>query len=222
MIRFENVTKTFPSGTTALQDATFSIAPGELVIMTGPSGSGKTTILRLLLKMIAPTAGNITVDGLDVIKMKNRDLPALRRTIGAVFQDFKVFEDQTVAENINFMFELLGERSKNTVERTRDVLKMVNLPGKEEFFPRQLSGGELQRVAIARALALNPKVLFADEPTGNLDPANARDVAKLFKDINAVGTTVIVATHDPVVVEALHAKTYLLDSGKLTEVQKKK
>lgn len=217
MIQFSQVTKTFPSGMTALQDISFSIEPGELVAITGPSGAGKTTLLRLLIREILPTEGTITVCELDVGNLPNKELPRLRQTIGAIFQDFKLLEDKTAVENIVLVMEILGSRYPEAVEAAEKLLADVQLEGKENLFPRQLSGGELQRVAIARALALKPKILFADEPTGNLDPKTTDGILKLLKEINRSGTTVLIATHNEPVLKALKTRMLKLDQGRLGE-----
>lgn len=217
MIRFDKVTKTFPSGITALEDISFSADPGEFIGITGPSGAGKTTVLRLLIQETLPTSGTITVSELEVGKLKPKDLPKLRRFIGAVFQDFKILEDQTAAENISLVNEILGIPLGESLSSASKLLEQVGLGGKENLFPRQLSGGELQRVAIARALAVKPKVLFADEPTGNLDAANASSILKLLKEINSAGTTVLVASHDEQLLKRFTDKILKLEKGKMVK-----
>jgi len=221
MIRFENVTKTFSTGATALADVTFEIGDGELVVISGPSGAGKTTILRLLLRDVLPSAGTIFLDDTVVEKVQKKGLASLRRKIGAVFQDFKILEDRTVEENIGLVLEILGEKDEDISKRIHEVLGQVELSGKERVFPRQLSGGELQRVAIARALSFKPKVLFADEPTGNLDSETSRTIARLLNDINQEGTTVVVATHDETLINELGGRLLALDHGVLTAHHKK-
>lgn len=222
MIRFEKVTKKFPTGTIALDEVTFSIELGELVSITGPSGAGKTTILRLMLREFLPTTGTITINEFTVNNIKNKDLPKLRRTIGSVFQDFKLLEDRTVSENIGLLLELAGKTDGEIAVRTQEVLELVKIFDKRLLFPKQLSGGEIQRVAIARAFALTPTILFADEPTGNLDTETAKDIALLLKDIHAKGSTVIVSTHDDTVLHILDSRTLTLSNGKLVEKGKKK
>lgn len=215
MIRFDKVTKTFPSGTTALEDVSFSVEPREFIGIIGPSGAGKTTVLRLLIQETLPTSGTITVSELEVGKLKPKDLPKLRRLIGAVFQDFKILEDQTAAENVALVNEILGNSLSESLSAAAKLLEEVGLAGKENLFPRQLSGGELQRVAIARALAVKPKVLFADEPTGNLDADTAAAIMNLLKEINSKGTTVLVASHDQKLLEKVADKLIRLKKGKM-------
>lgn len=211
MIRFKKVTKTFPSGITALKDLTFEVQPGEFIAITGPSGSGKTTMLRLILHELLPTSGQITIDKFELSSLKNKELPKLRQTIGAIFQDFKILEDQTAAENISLIFEILGETFSEATRRAIELLSLVGLKGKDPLFPRQLSGGEIQRVAIARALALKPKIIFADEPTANLDEFTAKNIISLLKEINSQGTTILVATHNPRLLKDYNARTIGLE-----------
>lgn len=215
MIRFASVTKTFQNGKTALKQISFEIADGEMVGIIGPSGSGKTTVLRLLINEIIPTEGEITVEDFEVHKLNRKKLPHLRRTIGSVFQDFKILTDRTVAENVGLILEILDLPDKEIAEKVNIALEMVGLPQSGDLFPAQLSGGELQRVAIARAMAMNPKILFADEPTGNLDSATAKQIAGLLKEINNQGTTVIVATHDKNILDFLKPRILQLEAGEL-------
>lgn len=215
MIRFASVTKTFPNGKTALKQISFEIADGEMVGIIGPSGSGKTTVLRLLINEIIPTEGEINVDDFQVHKLNRKKLPQLRRTIGSVFQDFKILTDRTVAENVGLILEILDRPDKEIAEKVNIALEMVGLPQSGDLFPTQLSGGELQRVAIARAMAMSPKILFADEPTGNLDSVTAKQIAGLLKEINNQGTTVIVATHDKNVLDFLKPRILQLEAGEL-------
>lgn len=222
MIRFEKVSKKFPTGTIALDEISFSVEPGELVTIIGPSGAGKTTILRLMLREFLPTTGTITINEFAVNKLKDKELPKLRQSIGAIFQDFKLLEDRTIEENISIVLELAGKTDHDIALRIPQVLELVGLSGKDSLFPKQLSGGEIQRVSIARALALKPTILFADEPTGNLDSDTAQKIGLLLKNVNSKGTTVIVATHDDTILRALDSRTLTLTGGRLTEKGKKK
>lgn len=215
MIRFENVTKTFPSGKTALNNISFRVEPGELTALVGPSGSGKTTLLKLLIKEINPTSGEIIVDEMKLNQLKPRDLTKLRQKIGSVFQDLKILDDRTVEENVGLILEIGRLDDLKISRRVDQVLNMVGLSGLSRMFPRQLSGGELQRVSLARAIAPNPPILFADEPTGNLDPATARQIAEILKKIHQAGTTIIVATHDSDVLDILSPRVLKLKQGEL-------
>lgn len=215
MIVFSKVSKKFKDGTLALNDVSFTIDKGEFVFLVGPSGAGKTTISRLLIREIAPTSGRIFVDNKEITNLKEKNFPQLRREIGVAFQDFKLFPNRTVAENISLPLEIAGFSSKEIKERIRKVLLLVGLLGKENFFPSQLSGGEIQRVTIARAIVSGPKILFADEPTGNLDLETAWGIIILLKKINEAGTTVIVATHNFNIIEALNYRIIELKEGKI-------
>lgn len=215
MINFDHVTKTFGNGTLALDDVSFEVTPGEFVILEGTSGAGKTTTMRLMLAEFPPTRGKITIDGDDVSKISRKNIPFLRRKIGVVFQDFKVLMDRTVRENIELALDILGLDKHVSHTRLKELLDLTGLQDKANDFPVQLSGGQLQRVIIARALAGQPKILFADEPTGNLDAQTAVSIVNLLKDINEQGTTVIMATHDVDIVKGVHARTLRLEKGKL-------
>ncbi len=219
MIVFEQVTKQFPNGTIAVQDISLAIEPKEFVFITGHSGAGKTTLLRLLLREVLPTKGSIIFDKTDITKLKNRDIPGLRRKIGAVFQDFKLLPDRTVVENIALSLEILGAPKEEVEHRVNHLIELVGLKGKGNLFPSQISGGELQRTVIARALAPEPKVLFADEPTGNLDQVTALQIVELLSDINQLGTTVIMATHNQEILNRLKKRTIELSKGKIAKEQ---
>lgn len=215
MIVFDNVTIKFGNGECALSDLSFAIGEGEFVILEGHSGAGKTTIARALIKDVALTTGKIVIDGDDISKISAKNLPLLRRKISVVFQDFKLLMDRTVAENIDLTLDIMGLKDEVVSQRRNELLELTGLQNKADHFPIQLSGGEAQRVALARSLAPQPKVLFADEPTGNLDAKTGMSIIKLLQDINEAGTTVVMATHDLELVKELKLRRLRLDHGEL-------
>ncbi len=196
MIVFDQVTKVYPTGDTILDNVSFHIKEGEFVVLTGPSGAGKTSIGRLLIRDLVPSSGSIKIEDVDLSKLKGGQLPDLRRKVGVVFQDYKIIPDKTVFENIALALEIINYPGKQIADRVHHLLDLVGIPDKVELFPIQLSGGELQRAAIARAIVSEPKILFADEPTGNLDDTTAKDIYRLLLAIHNLGTTVIMATHN--------------------------
>lgn len=196
MILFKEVTKKYPTGDVVLDSLSFEINPGEFVIITGGSGAGKTTMARLMIKDIEPTSGEIIIDGENLAEIKPQHVHALRKKIGVIFQDYKIIPDKTVGENISLTLQIIGFSPAKINERILHLLDLVGIPEKKDLFPIQLSGGELQRAAIARAIAAEPAILFADEPTGNLDTATAGEIIKLLQKINSAETTVLVATHN--------------------------
>lgn len=196
MIRFVDVSKQFASGHLALDGISFSIDAGEFVFLLGTSGSGKTTLLRLILRELVPTSGQIFIASHDLSKLPSRSLPMFRRQVGAAFQDFKLLQDKTAFENVAMAIEILGRPNQQVKDQTAALLEKVGLKEKMFLYPSQLSGGEIQRVAIARAIATEPVLLFADEPTGNLDPETSIEIIELLKAINEAGTTIIMATHE--------------------------
>lgn len=222
MITISNVSKKFPDGTVALDDINLEINDGEFVFLVGPSGSGKTTILRLLLQSLKPTSGKITIDEHDLIKISGKKTVQLRRKIGVVFQDLKLLYDRSVLENVELSLWVLGKTGKEVESEAKEKLELVGLDKKGEFFPAQLSGGELQRAAIARALAGEPKYLFADEPTGNVDDENAWKIVKILDKINQSGTTVIMATHNGEIVNSQNKRVVRLEKGKIISDKKGK
>ncbi len=218
----DRVTKTYGRhATPALDRVSLHIEPKEFVIVVGQSGAGKSTLLKLLTCEERPTAGKIIVGGIDYDKLRDRDIPILRRKIGVVFQDFKLLPNRTVFENIAFALEIVGMGSKEINHTVPKVLEIVNLKGKEKRMPRELSGGERQRVAIARAIVRQPKILIADEPTGNLDPKHAWDVIAVLEKINRFGTTVLLTTHNQEVVNKLQRRVVTIAHGQVVSDQAK-
>ncbi|MFC3931643.1 cell division ATP-binding protein FtsE [Streptococcus dentapri] len=215
LIELRRVTKKYPRGSAALRDVTLSVKQGEFVYIVGPSGAGKSTLIRLLYREEPVTRGSIKVGKFDLNKIKKRQIPILRRSIGVVFQDYKLLPHKTVFENVAFAMEVIGEKPRFIKKRVADILNLVGLKHKARSFPNQLSGGEQQRVAIARALVNNPKVLIADEPTGNLDPEISEEIMKLLERINEQGTTILMATHNSTVVNTHKHRVLAIEDGKL-------
>mgnify|MGYP001733373385 CR=1 FL=1 len=213
MIFFDRVTKIYGNGQKALDNVSLKVGRGEFVFLEGDSGAGKTTMLELILKETDPTQGNIQVNGIELAGLRERQIYQYRRYIGMVFQDFRLFSDFTVYENVAFAQRVIGESSRTIRESVPQMLKMVGLSSKYKFFPHQLSGGEQQRVAIARALINRPEILLADEPTGNLDPHNAMEIMGLLEKINRRGTTVIVVTHSHEIVDLMKKRVITIDRG---------
>lgn len=221
MIEFKKISKIYPGDCIALKDVTFNIKPKEFVSVVGRSGAGKTTLLKLLLKEEAPSEGNILVDGRNIKDLKEKELPTYRRKIGSIFQDFKLLPNKTAYENIAFAMEAGGRPEEEIAEDVPQILSLVELVDQAEHFPAQLSGGEKQRVAIGRALVHKPDILMADEPTGNLDPLHTWDIIRLLCRINELGTTVILATHDREIINALGRRVVSLDRGRLIRDEEK-
>ncbi|MGV9721474.1 cell division ATP-binding protein FtsE [Nocardia beijingensis] len=216
MITMRNVTKSYMTSTRpALDNITVDVGKGEFVFIIGPSGSGKSTFMRLLLKEETPTAGEIRVADFRVDRLPGRKVPKLRQRIGCVFQDFRLLQQKTVYQNVAFALEVIGKRRQFIDRTVPEVLDMVGLGGKADRLPTELSGGEQQRVAIARAFVNRPLVLLADEPTGNLDPDTSADIMMLLERINRIGTTVVMATHDNHIVDAMRRRVVELDHGRL-------
>lgn len=222
MIKFENVSKKFSDGTVALEDVSFEINDGEFVFFVGPSGAGKTSIFKLILRNFLPSSGEIFVDEHDLKKISNNNVTQLRRKIGCVFQDLKLLVDRSILENVALSLWVLGKNSAEVEKEAKEKLELVGLANKADFFPAQLSGGELQRAAIARALAGDPKYLLADEPTGNIDDENGWKIVKILEKINDDGTTVMMATHNPEFVDKLSRRVIRLKEGKIISDKKGK
>jgi len=218
MIETHSLGKSYGRGLYALRDLTLSVGKGEFVFLTGPSGAGKSTLLRLLLLQERPTEGSAIVNGRNLVRMSRREVQAYRRTVGFVFQDFKLVPTKTVFENVSFALRVLGTPIEQQRRRTYQVLKWVGLQHRLNAYPLELSGGEQQRVAIARALVNEPQLVLADEPTGNLDPDLSLEIMNLFRDINAAGTTVLVATHDRELIKWVNRRTVHLEHGRVLPV----
>ena len=215
LIRIDNVQKTYKNGVVALYDFNLSIKKGEFVFVIGASGSGKSTLIKMLYREEKPEKGSIVIGGINVAKLKNRKVYILRRKLGVVFQDFKLLPKLTVYENVAFALELFGYDKKTIQRRVVEVLDLVGLKNKIRQYPDQLSGGEQQREVIARAIANNPKLLICDEPTGNLDPKTSMEIMNVLENINRLGTTIIMATHDSVLVDKMKKRVILIEQGRL-------
>ena len=219
MIVFDNVTKVYPGGNTALKNVSLHIRKGEFVFVLGHSGAGKSTFLKLILREEKATSGHVLVDGKDLSRLKEREVPYLRRNMGVVFQDFRLIPSMTAYENVAFAMRVTNIPEKKIVARVPYVFNLVGLSGKMDKYPDELSGGEQQRVSIARAIVNRPPLLVCDEPTGNLDPQTSRGIMDLLERINRTGTTVLVATHDREMVDNMRRRVIALDRGHLTRDQ---
>ncbi len=216
MVQLNNIKMVYSSsGTEALNGVSFKIDDGEFVFLVGPSGSGKTTIMKLITGEISATSGRIIVNDFDMRKIKRRKIPQMRRTLGVVFQDFRLIENMSVYDNVAFAMRVVGASNKQIRKRVPYVLELVGLDGREKRLPDELSGGEQQRVAIARALVNNPRMIVADEPTGNLDPVRSLELMLLFEKINSMGTTILVVTHEKELVNAFSKRVISIDNGEV-------
>ncbi len=213
MIQLNDVELTYDNGTKALKGITLTIEDGEFVFLVGASGSGKTSIIKLMTSELKPTAGTMSVNGFDLDRIRNRDIPYMRRTVGVIFQDFRLIADKSVYENVSFAMRVIGASDAEIQKRVPYVLELVGLEGKGRRLPNELSGGEQQRVAIARALVNNPSMIIADEPTGNLDPQRSLEIMMLLERINSLGTTVMVVTHERELVNRFTKRVIAIDDG---------
>ena len=213
MIQFTDVTKSYTEGNTALNGASLHIEAGEFVFLVGPSGSGKSPIMKIITGELKPTSGQVHVNGYNLERMRKRDIPFMRRTLGVVFQEFRLINKMTVYDNVAYAMRVIGAREAEIKERVPYVMDLVGLTGKERRHPNEMSGGEQQRLAIARALVNNPSTIIADEPTGNLDPARSFELMTLLQEINNLGTTVLVVTHEKELVERFDKRVIAIDEG---------
>lgn len=213
MIELRDVHKVYANGTNALKGIDINIDQGEFLFIVGPSGAGKSTFTKLILREETPTSGSINVNGYDLVKMRRSKIPYLRRTIGVVFQDFRLIDNKTIYENVAFAMRVIGASAKNIRKRVPYVLGLVGLASKAKSFPKEISGGEQQRVALARALVNNPAIIIADEPTGNVDPNMSREIMDLLCEINKRGTTVLVVTHDHNIVHEYGKRVVTINDG---------
>ena len=220
MIEFRNVSKTYDTGTEAIHNANFKIDKGEFCFLVGSSGSGKSTLIKMILKEEEPSSGNIIINGKDTTFLKPSRVPYLRRSMGIVFQDFRLLPDKTVYENVAFAMYVVKATPKHIRRQVPMVLSLAGLSNKAKVYPNELSGGEQQRVALARAIVNNPSMLIADEPTGNLDPNTAWDIMELLNDINLRGTTVVVATHAKDIVDKMNKRVIRIDHGNIVRDEK--
>lgn len=221
MIEFKRVNKIYENGTVALKNINLNIEKGEFLFLVGPSGSGKSTFIKILIKEISETSGNVFIAGRNVCNLKNSRIPQLRRNIGCVFQDFKLLPNKTAFENVAFALEVIGKPGYEIKVQVPQILKLVGLHNKDNSYPHQLSGGEQQRISIARAFVNRPPILLADEPTGNLDPATSDGIMKILSRINLIGTTVVMATHDRSIVNSMRRRVVELEEGEIIRDQKR-
>lgn len=215
MLRMTDVSKVYPGGNVALQDINVHIEPGEFVFVVGPSGAGKSTFIKMLFREVLPTTGSIFVNGVDILELTPKEIPYMRRQLGIIFQDYRLLPDRTVYENVAFAMQVIETPHRKIKRRVLNVLDLVELRHRANAYPNELSGGEQQRIAIARAIVNDPLLVIADEPTGNLDPDTSWDIMEIFKEINATGTTIVMATHDKEVVDAMGKRVIAIESGRI-------
>lgn len=215
MLKMTDVSKVYPGGSVALQNVDIHIEPGEFVFVVGPSGAGKSTFIKMLFREVLPTTGSIFVNGVDILSLTPNEIPYMRRQLGIIFQDYRLLPDRTVYENVAFAMEVIETPRRKIKRRVLNVLDLVGLRHRADAYPNELSGGEQQRIAIARAIVNDPIMVIADEPTGNLDPETSWDIMEIFKEINAEGTTIVMATHDKEIVDAMGKRVIAIEDGRI-------
>ena len=220
MLIMNDVSKVYPGGSVALQDVNVHIEPGEFVFVVGPSGAGKSTFIKMLFREVLPTTGSIFVNGMDILALSPKEIPFMRRQLGIIFQDYRLLPDRTVFENVAFAMQVIEAPHRKIRRQVNNVLDLVGLRHRSNAYPNELSGGEQQRIAIARAIVNDPVFVIADEPTGNLDPETSWDIMKIFKEINSAGTTIVMATHDKDVVDAMGKRVIAIEQGRIVRDEK--
>lgn len=220
MLIMNDVSKVYPGGSVALQDVNVHIEPGEFVFVVGPSGAGKSTFIKMLFREVLPTTGSIFVNGMDILALSPKEIPFMRRQLGIIFQDYRLLPDRTVFENVAFAMQVIEAPHRKIRRQVNNVLDLVGLRHRSNAYPNELSGGEQQRIAIARAIVNDPVFVIADEPTGNLDPETSWDIMEIFKEINSAGTTIVMATHDKDVVDAMGKRVIAIERGRIVRDEK--
>ena len=220
MLIMSDVSKVYPGGSVALQDVNVHIEPGEFVFVVGPSGAGKSTFIKMLFREVLPTTGSIFVNGMDILSLSPKEIPFMRRQLGIIFQDYRLLPDRTVYENVAFAMQVIEAPHRKIRRQVNNVLDLVGLRHRSNAYPNELSGGEQQRIAIARAIVNDPVFVIADEPTGNLDPETSWDIMEIFKEINSAGTTIVMATHDKDVVDAMGKRVIAIEQGRIVRDEK--
>ena len=220
MLIMNDVSKVYPGGSVALQDVNVHIEPGEFVFVVGPSGAGKSTFIKMLFREVLPTTGSIFVNGMDILALSPKEIPFMRRQLGIIFQDYRLLPDRTVFENVAFAMQVIEAPHRKIRRQVNNVLDLVGLRHRSNAYPNELSGGEQQRIDIARAIVNDPVFVIADEPTGNLDPETSWDIMEIFKEINSAGTTIVMATHDKDVVDAMGKRVIAIEQGRIVRDEK--
>ena len=220
MLIMSDVSKVYPGGSVALQDVNVHIEPGEFVFVVGPSGAGKSTFIKMLFREVLPTTGSIFVNGMDILSLSPKEIPFMRRQLGIIFQDYRLLPDRTVYENVAFAMQVIEAPHRKIKRQVMNMLDLVGLRHRANAYPNELSGGEQQRIAIARAIVNDPVFVIADEPTGNLDPEASWDIVEIFKEINDTGTTIVMATHDKEVVDAMGKRVIAIEHGRIVRDEK--